>query len=83
MKHVTFTPHQVCSVQIDFDLEDGKLYNVKFTGGCNGNLKAVGRLVEGHDAKEIADILRGNDCKGRGTSCADQFAKAIDENCCD
>ncbi len=80
MKHVTFTPHQVCSVQIDFDLEDGKLHNVKFTGGCNGNLKAIGRLVEGHDAKEIAGILRGNDCKGRGTSCADQFAKAIDEN---
>lgn len=78
MEHVTFKPQGVCSVQVDFDLEDGKLHNVKFTGGCNGNLKAIGRLVEGHDAKEIAGILRGNDCKGRGTSCADQFAQAID-----
>jgi len=78
MGHVTFKPQGVCSVQLDFDLEDGKLHNVKFQGGCNGNLKAIGRLVEGRDAKKIAGILRGNDCKGRGTSCADQFAQAID-----
>ena len=78
MEHVTFRPSGVCSVQIDFDLEDGKIHNLKYIGGCNGNLKAIGRLVEGKDAKEIADILRGNDCKGRGTSCADQLAKAID-----
>ena len=78
MEHVTFKPSGVCSVQIDFDLEDGKIFNLKYIGGCNGNLKAIGRLVEGKDAKEIADILRGNDCKGRGTSCADQLAKAID-----
>lgn len=78
MEHVSFKPSGVCSVQIDFDLEDGKIFNLKFIGGCNGNLKAIGRLVEGKDAKEIADILRGNDCKNRGTSCADQLAKAID-----
>ena len=78
MEHVTFTPTGVCSAQIDFDIEDGKLYNVAFTRGCNGNLKAIGRLVEGKDAREIADILRGNECQTRGTSCADQFAKAID-----
>ncbi|MCR4609808.1 MAG: TIGR03905 family TSCPD domain-containing protein [Eubacterium sp.] len=77
--HNTFSPQGVCSVQIDFDIEDGKLYNVHFTGGCNGNLKAIGRLVEGKDAKEVADILRGNQCGMRGTSCADQFSKAIDE----
>jgi len=79
MEHVTFKPQGVCSIQIDFDMEDGKLHNVKFVNGCNGNLKAIGRLVEGKDAREIADVLRGNDCKGRGTSCADQFAKAIDQ----
>ena len=79
MEHVNFTPSGVCAVQIDFDVEDGKLYNVKFLGGCNGNLKAIGKLVEGKDAREVADILRGNDCKGRGTSCADQFAQAIDQ----
>ena len=78
MEHVTFTPTGVCSAQIDFDIEDGKLYNVAFTRGCNGNLKAIGRLVEGKNAKEIADVLRGNLCQTRGTSCADQFAKAID-----
>ena len=66
-------------MKIDFDIEDGKLYNVKFTGGCNGNLKAIGKLVEGKDAKEVAEILRGNDCNMKGTSCADQLARAIDE----
>lgn len=79
MEHVTFAPHGVCAMQIDFDLEEGKLHNVQFTGGCNGNLKAIGRLVEGRPAKEIADILRGNKCNFKGTSCADQFAHAIDE----
>ncbi len=78
MDHVSFSPKGVCSVQIDFDVEDGKLHNVAFTSGCNGNLKAIGRLVEGKDAAEVADILRGNQCQTRGTSCADQFAKAID-----
>ncbi len=79
MEHITFKPKGVCSVQIDFDIDDDKnLHNLGFTGGCNGNLKAIGRLVEGKNAKEIADILRGNNCGMRGTSCADQFAKAID-----
>ena len=79
MEHITFTPRGVCAMKIDFDIEDGKLYNVQFIGGCNGNLKAIGKLVEGKDAKEVADILRGNDCNMKGTSCADQFARAIDE----
>ena len=79
MEHVTYNPHGVCAVQIDFDVEDGKIYNLKFIGGCNGNLKAIGKLVEGKDAKETADILRGNICGMKGTSCADQLAKAIDE----
>ncbi len=80
MEHVTFTPKGVCAMQIVFDLEDGKLHNVRFTGGCNGNLKAIGKLVEGKEAGEVADILRGNICGVRGTSCADQFARAIDEH---
>ena len=79
MNHVNYTPSGVCAMQIDFDVdEENKLHNVKFTGGCNGNLKAIGRLVEGKDASEVADILRGNQCGMKGTSCADQFAKAID-----
>ena len=57
MEHVTFKPQGVCSLQIDFDLEGNKLHNVSFVGGCNGNLKAIGRLVEGRDAKEIDSYL--------------------------
>ena len=79
MEHVSFNPRGVCSIKIDFDVEDGKIYNLQYIGGCNGNLKAIGRLVEGKDAKEIADILRGNTCGMKGTSCADQLAKAIDQ----
>lgn len=79
MQHKTYYPTGVCSKQIDFDIEDGKIYNLSFVGGCNGNLKAIGRLVEGKDAKDVANILRGNICGFRNTSCADQFAKALDE----
>ncbi|MBR6238541.1 MAG: TIGR03905 family TSCPD domain-containing protein [Lachnospiraceae bacterium] len=80
MKHYTYYPKGVCPSQIDYDLDDeGKIYNIKYVGGCNGNLKAIGKLLEGTDAKSAADILRGNDCNGRGTSCADQLAKSIDE----
>ncbi len=75
-----FYPRGVCSRKIDFEIdENGILHNVSFTGGCNGNLKAISRLVEGKDASEVMKILEGNICGGRGTSCADQFAKAIKE----
>ena len=79
MENFTYYPQGVCSKQIDFEITDGKLHNVRFVGGCNGNLKAIGRLVEGADAAQIADLLRGNDCGGRGTSCADQLSKAVDK----
>ena len=80
MKSYTFEPQRVCSKRIDFSLdEDNRLHDVKFFGGCPGNLPAIGKLVEGKDAKEIADVLRGNPCGGRGTSCADQLSIAIDE----
>lgn len=78
MPSYSVNPKGVCSMNITFDIEDGKIYNVKYVGGCDGNLKAIGKLVEGKDAREVADILRGNDCRGRGTSCADQLARAID-----
>ncbi|MBR3514805.1 MAG: TIGR03905 family TSCPD domain-containing protein [Lachnospiraceae bacterium] len=79
MENFTYYPQGVCSKQIDFEITDGKLHNVRFVGGCNGNLKAIGRLVEGANAAQIAELLRGNDCGGRGTSCADQLSKAIDK----
>ena len=79
MEHFSMPLKCVCSVKVDFDMEDGLLHNVKFTGGCDGNLKAIGRLVEGKKATEIADILRGNKCGFRSTSCADQLALALDK----
>lgn len=75
-----YTTSGTCARQINFEIdENGKLHNVTFAGGCNGNLKAIGKLVEGKDAKEISDILLGNTCGPRPTSCADQLAKAIKE----
>ena len=74
------TDKRVFSRKITFEIDDeGKLHDVKFLGGCPGNLLAIGRLTEGQDAKQIANILRGNPCGGRNTSCADQLALAIDK----
>ena len=81
MYELDFTPRRVCPRNIHVAVSDDgtTIERVEFTGGCNGNLKAIGRLVEGRPAKEIADILRGNKCNFKSTSCADQFAHAIDE----
>jgi uncharacterized protein (TIGR03905 family) len=72
-----YTPHGTCSTKIRFDLKDGKVYNLSFENGCNGNLKAIGILVEGMDAKEVIAKLKGNQCHDKGTSCADQLTKAL------
>ena len=74
-----FFPRGVCARKINFDINDGIISNVAFSGGCNGNLKAVAKLVEGKPAEEIAKILKGNICGGKGTSCADQLSIAITE----
>ena len=66
-----------CSSSVEFDLEDGVIHNVQFHGGCHGNLQAIGKLTEGKKAEEIIPLLSGIDCHGRGTSCGDQFAKAL------
>ena len=78
MPSFSYATQGVCARTITFDIEDGKIYNLKFDGGCVGNLQAIAKLVEGKDAKQVADILKGNDCRGKGTSCADQLAKAIE-----
>ena len=77
MKHYTYMTAGTCSKQIDFDMEDGILHNVVFTGGCNGNLKAISKLLEGQNALVAANILKGNTCGPRQTSCADQLSRAI------
>lgn len=68
-----------CSQAIEFEIENGIIRNVSFHGGCNGNLKAISKLVEGKKAKEIAETLKGNTCGFRSTSCADQLALAIEK----
>ena len=75
--HVTSKTSNVCSTKIDFDLIDGKVYNVVFTGGCNGNLKAISKLVEGMTVDQIERYLKGNTCGSNTTSCADQLAIAV------
>ena len=76
MKYTYKTQH-VCSSSISCDINDDVVTNVAFTGGCNGNLKAIAKLVDGMTADEIASILAGNTCGFRSTSCADQLAKAV------
>ena len=77
MKYVHYN-QGTCSRSVTFDIEDGKIHNVSFEGGGNGKLKAISKLVEGQDVQTVIDILKGNDCGGRGTSCADQFAKGLE-----
>ena len=78
MEHVSYTPSGVCARQIDFDLEDGKLHNVKFTGGCDGNTKAIAKLLEGADAANTVSIPPPPPRGVKGTSCADQLARGIE-----
>lgn len=68
-----------CSSMITFDIEDGILKNVCFTGGCNGNLKGIAKLTEGMNAKEVAERIKGVKCGFKNTSCPDQLALAIEE----
>jgi len=68
-----------CSTQVQFDIESGKLYNFKFIGGCNGNLQGISALLEGMDAKEAAQKLKGLKCNFKPTSCPDQLSQAIEE----
>lgn len=76
-KEYVYQTQGVCAREVHFEIEDGKLHNVKFVGGCDGNTKAIGNLLEGADAAATADILRGNLCGMKGTSCADQLSKGI------
>ena len=73
-----YIPERVCSraIQVDIDNDD-RVKSVRFVGGCDGNLKAVGKLVQGMTVDEVAKVLEGNDCNGRGTSCSDQMVKAL------
>ena len=68
-----------CSREISFDVVDNKVTNVRFLGGCSGNTQGVAALVEGMDVNEAIKRMDGIDCAGRGTSCPDQVAIALEE----
>lgn len=74
-----FTPSGVCSQKITFELDGDVVKNVKFTGGCNGNLKGIGALVEGMKKDEVIERLSGIRCGFKRTSCPDQLARALSE----
>lgn len=81
MFHYDFVPRGVCSRVIHLDLsDDGQtIEGVSFEGGCEGNLKAVSKLVEGRPVADVVELLAGNTCGMRGTSCADQMTIALCE----
>ena len=75
----TYQTKGTCSRQISFDLKDGKVYNVTFVGGCNGNLKGIAKLIDGMDAKVVIARVKGNTCGPKATSCPDQLAIALEQ----
>ena len=77
--HYEHTNKGTCSRSILFEIEDGKLKNVQYIGGCNGNLKGIGALVEGMDIDDVIARLEGTTCGMKATSCPDQLAKALSE----
>lgn len=74
-----YKTRETCSRLIKFDVEDNKVTNVQFVLGCNGNTQGVAALVEGMDIHEVIKRLKGIDCNGRGTSCPDQLAIALEQ----
>ena len=77
--HHVYKTTGTCSREIHFDLENGKVHNVKFIGGCPGNTTGVGLLAEGMDVDEVIKRLEGVKCGMKPTSCPDQLAKALKE----
>lgn len=74
-----YRPKGVCSRQIDFEIKDNKVTDVKFVGGCNGNLQGISRLIEGMDVHEAIERIEGITCGLKSTSCPDQLAQALKE----
>ena len=72
-----YRTENVCSQVISFDIDGDVISNIEFFGGCNGNLKAISKLVDGWTVEKIEQYLLGNTCGRRPTSCADQLARAV------
>lgn len=77
--HYSYRCKGTCSQIIEFDLNEDKVTNIKFMGGCPGNLKAISKLVDGWSVEKINQYLKGNTCGYKPTSCADQLAIAVKE----
>ena len=77
MTHHVSRTQMVCAREIEFDLDGDVVSNIRFIGGCNGNLKAIPKLVDGWTVEKIESYLLGNTCGMKPTSCADQLAKAV------
>lgn len=75
----TYRTKGTCSQAIHFSLDGDKVRDIRFDGGCNGNLKAISKLVDGMTVDQIEEKLKGNTCGFRSTSCADQLARAVRE----
>lgn len=75
----TYKTKGTCSREIHFEVEDGIVKNVEFIGGCNGNLKGIGSLVEGMEVEDVIERLEGITCGFKPTSCPDQLAKALQQ----
>lgn len=74
---LTYLPQGTCSRQIDIELDDDRIQQVLFTGGCHGNLQGISSLLRGMPVREAIARLEGIDCRGKGTSCPDQLARAL------
>lgn len=78
MAKFSYEPSGVCSALITFEVDDGIVRNVQFTRGCNGNTQGISRLVEGMNIDDVIVRLKGTNCNGKGTSCPDQLARALE-----
>lgn len=74
---LSYKTNGVCSRTITADIEDGRVYNLRFEGGCNGNTKGISALVEGMRVEDVISRLEGTKCGFKGTSCPDQLAQAL------
>ena len=78
LSRFSYTPHGVCSAQIDFEIDGDIVKNIQFTRGCNGNTQGIAKLAEGMKVTDVITRLKGVNCGGRGTSCPDQLARALE-----
>lgn len=81
MEKIVIIPEGICADRILVEVENGVIQSVMFEGGCDGNGKALGRLLKGMPVEKATELLAGVDCDGKGTSCADQFSKGIRSQC--